>query len=78
MGTVRFLVSPNRLHHLFLAEWKSAYPPAGLYAKFAVECQIPAFLRQARWRAPKRIFDAHPPDQDAQLRLDLRSPYALK
>src|SRR5712664_1228068 len=26
------------------------------------------------WRAPKRIFDAHSPDQDAQLRLDLRSP----
>src|SRR5262249_7463574 len=26
------------------------------------------------WRAPKRIFDAHLPDQDAQLRLDLRSP----
>src|ERR1700751_5287712 len=26
------------------------------------------------WRAPKRIVDAHPPDQDAQLRLDLRSP----
>src|SRR5215472_14840132 len=26
------------------------------------------------WRAPKRIFDAHPPNQDAQLRLDLRSP----
>src|SRR5262249_53759833 len=26
------------------------------------------------WRAPKRIFDAHPPDQDAQLRLDPRSP----
>jgi hypothetical protein len=26
------------------------------------------------WRAPKRILDAHPPDQDAQLRLDLRSP----
>src|SRR5215831_5129041 len=23
---------------------------------------------------PKRIFDTHPPDQDAQLRLDLRSP----
>ena len=23
------------------------------------------------WRAPKRIFDAHPP---AQLRVDLRSP----
>src|SRR5258705_2711363 len=25
-------------------------------------------------RAPKRICDAHPPDQNAQLRLDLRSP----
>src|SRR4030081_2732945 len=26
------------------------------------------------WRAPKRIFDAHPPDQRAQFRVDLRSP----
>src|SRR6267142_4868604 len=26
------------------------------------------------WRAPKRIIDAHPPDQYAQLRVDLRSP----
>src|SRR6267143_3517804 len=26
------------------------------------------------WRAPKRIFDAHPPDQYAHLRVDLRSP----
>src|SRR3984893_11377328 len=26
------------------------------------------------WRAPMRIFDAHPPDQCAQLRVDLRSP----
>jgi hypothetical protein len=28
------------------------------------------------WRAPKRIFDAHPPDQHAHLRVDLRSPQA--
>jgi hypothetical protein len=27
-----------------------------------------------RGAAPKRIFDAHPPDQPAQTRLDLRSP----
>jgi hypothetical protein len=27
------------------------------------------------WRAPKRIFDAHPPDQYAQLRLDPWSPF---
>jgi len=26
------------------------------------------------WRAPKRIFEAHPPDQYAQRRVDLRSP----
>src|SRR3984957_2041521 len=26
------------------------------------------------WRAPKRILHAHPPDQRAQLRVDLRSP----
>jgi hypothetical protein len=26
------------------------------------------------WCAPKRIFDAHPPDQNAELRLDLRPP----
>lgn len=32
LGTVRHLVSPNRLHHLFLGEWKTAYPQALLYA----------------------------------------------
>jgi len=32
LGPIRHLVSPNALHHLFLAEWKSAYPAARLYA----------------------------------------------
>jgi hypothetical protein len=32
LGTVRHLVSPNRLHHLFLTEWEAAYPAARLYA----------------------------------------------
>jgi Domain of unknown function (DUF4336) len=32
LGPVAFLISPNRLHHLFLAEWKAAYPQARLYA----------------------------------------------
>ena len=32
LGPVRCLVSPNRLHHLFLQEWKLAYPRAKLYA----------------------------------------------
>ncbi len=32
LGVVRHLVSPNALHHLYLGEWKSAYPEARLYA----------------------------------------------
>src|SRR5580692_8584188 len=35
--------------------------------------ELEQFAVDAR-RAPKRIFDAHPPDQYAQLRVDLRSP----
>src|SRR5882757_3686431 len=35
--------------------------------------KLEQFAVNAR-RAPKRIFDAHPPDQYAQLRVDLRSP----
>jgi len=32
LGPVRHLVSPNLLHHLWLGDWKSAYPAARLYA----------------------------------------------
>jgi hypothetical protein len=32
VGPVRYLVSPNALHHLFLGEWKAAYPAARLFA----------------------------------------------
>jgi hypothetical protein len=32
LGQVRHIVAPNSLHHLFLAEWKRAYPEARLYA----------------------------------------------
>src|SRR5260370_23341962 len=35
--------------------------------------ELEQFAVDAR-RAPQRIFDAHPPDQYAQLRVDLRSP----
>src|SRR5208337_1691897 len=31
LGRVAHLVSPNKLHHLYLAEWKSAYPEAKLW-----------------------------------------------
>ena len=32
LGRVRHLVAPNSLHHLFLQEWKRAYPEAELHA----------------------------------------------
>jgi hypothetical protein len=32
LGPVRYLVAPNKLHNLFLAEWKAAYPWALLFA----------------------------------------------
>jgi hypothetical protein len=32
LGPVRHLVEPNKLHHLFLPDWASAYPEARLYA----------------------------------------------
>ncbi|MGH7924778.1 MAG: DUF4336 domain-containing protein [Candidatus Binatus sp.] len=31
-GPVRHLVSPNKIHHLFLGEWVQAWPDARLYA----------------------------------------------
>ena len=32
LGLVRFIVSPNKIHHLFLAEWNERWPDARLYA----------------------------------------------
>ena len=32
LGEVRHLVAPNALHHLFLGDWRRAYPAARLYA----------------------------------------------
>lgn len=32
LGPVRHLVSPNKLHHFWLAEWNKTYPKARLYA----------------------------------------------
>lgn len=32
LGTVRHIVAPNSLHHLFLSEWIAAYPEAQVHA----------------------------------------------
>lgn len=31
LGDVRYLVAPNALHHVFLADWKRAYPAAEIH-----------------------------------------------
>ncbi|MBD2103950.1 DUF4336 domain-containing protein [Leptolyngbya sp. FACHB-261] len=32
LGVVKYLVSPNHLHHLYMGDWSRAYPTAKLYA----------------------------------------------
>ncbi len=36
LGKVKYLISPNKLHHLFLSEWITEYPEAILYAETAL------------------------------------------
>ena len=31
LGTVGWLISPNKIHHLFLGDWKEAYPEAEIW-----------------------------------------------
>ena len=56
LGTVRHLVSPNKIHHLFLTEWQTAYPEANLWGP-----QSTVTKRQdLDFRAP--LADTPPPD----------------
>ncbi|MEO0687640.1 MAG: DUF4336 domain-containing protein, partial [Cyanobacteria bacterium J06649_11] len=32
LGTVKYIVSPNNIHHLYMGDWGQAYPEARLYA----------------------------------------------
>jgi hypothetical protein len=52
IGPVRYIVSPNKLHHLFLSEWTDRWPDARLYA--------PPGLARKR---PKLCFDAELDDE---------------
>ena len=54
LGTVRHLVAPNSLHHLYLDQWQSAFPNALIYA--------PPGLRKKR---PDLRFDADLGDSPA-------------
>jgi hypothetical protein len=41
LGRVRYIVSPNKLHHLFLGEWASRWPDARLYAPPGLARKLP-------------------------------------
>ena len=41
LGQVRFLIPPNSLHHVFLAEWQHAYPEAKVHAPPALREKRP-------------------------------------
>jgi hypothetical protein len=61
LGEVRYLIAPNSLHHLFLGEWRRAYPDARLYA--------PPGLRQRRKDIPfdDDLGDAPAPEWAAEI-----------
>lgn len=52
IGLVRHIVSPNKIHHLFLAEWAERWPDARMYAP-------PGLAR----RKPEISFDAELGDE---------------
>ncbi len=40
-GQVKYIVSPNKLHSLFLGDWEKAFPQARLYAPPGLKAKLP-------------------------------------
>lgn len=40
-GQVKYIVSPNKLHSLFLGDWQQAFPQARLYASPGLKAKLP-------------------------------------
>lgn len=55
LGQVRFLVSPNKLHHLFLSQWADAFPDADVYLPPGLAKRRPAL------RCTAELTDTPPP-----------------
>jgi hypothetical protein len=73
LGSVQHLVSPNMLHHLFLAEWVDAWPEARLWA--------PPFLARRRrdLSFDGELTDAAEPAWEKDIdQLIFRGSFALK
>jgi hypothetical protein len=41
LGSVAYLVAPNRFHHLFVGEWQRAFPEASVYVAPGLETKRP-------------------------------------
>ena len=61
LGEVRALIAPNSLHHLFLAEWRAAFPSAKLHAAPGFHRRCPDIAVDAD------LADAAPPEWAADL-----------
>lgn len=47
LGRVTDIIAPNRLHHLFVDEWMTAYPDARLWIGAGVATKLPQFADRA-------------------------------
>src|SRR5690349_19548755 len=61
LGPVRHLVSPNKLHHLFLAAWHARFPDAKLWATASTIAKV----KQLRFSGA--LADDPPPDWAGQI-----------
>ncbi len=61
LGTVRFAVAPNRMHHLFIRDYSEAYPKAELFAAPGLETK----RKDVGWHAV--LGDEAPPAWAGQL-----------
>ena len=61
LGPVRHLVSPNKLHHVYLPEWKAAYPEAQLWGpQSTIKKRSDLTFREA-------LLDSPPPEWGAEI-----------
>jgi len=44
LGTVTYLVAPNKLHHLYAGDWQQAYPDASLYVAPGLDSKRPDLM----------------------------------
>ncbi|MCE3291047.1 MAG: hypothetical protein K0R83_3059 [Caulobacter sp.] len=65
LGEVRWLVAPNSLHHLFLDQWREAYPEARLYAAPGLASRRPDLIIDVE------LGDAPPADWSGEVDLVL-------